>query len=198
MISKLLYLNVRFFSNKKGDNGNPRLLQPLPILKRTWIDISMDFIEGPPNSYGKSVIMVVLDQISNYAYFFPLAHPYKAFNVAQLFLDNIFKLHSMPSTIVSDHDLTFISKFWQEFFKLQATSLNMSFDYHPQIYSQIETINKYLETYFYYFSSTQLVHWVKWLPLIKWWYNTSYHTSIKMTPYESLYGKHPSIVTSYI
>jgi len=88
------------------------LLKPLPIPEKTWIDVSIDFIEGLPKSYGKAVIMVLVDQLSKYAHFCPLAHPYKVANVAQLFLDNIFKLHGTPSTIFSDRDPTFTSKFW--------------------------------------------------------------------------------------
>ena len=92
--------------------GTPRLLQHLPIPKHTWKDISMDFIEFLPKSYDKFVIMVVVDRLSKYVHFYPLAHPYKVVNVEELFLDNIFKLHGMPYTIVSDHDLAFTNKFW--------------------------------------------------------------------------------------
>jgi len=74
----------------------------------------------------------------------------------------------------------------------------MSSAYHPKIDGEIDIINKCLEMYLDFFTSTQPVHWVKWLTLVEWWYNTSYHTSIKMTPYEALYGQNPHKVTSYI
>lgn len=91
----------------------------------------MDLIKGLPKSYGKFVIMVVVDRLSKYSHFYSLAHPFKAINMAQSFIDNIFKLHGMPSTIVNDRDLTFINKFWQQLFKLQGTQLNMCLAYHP-------------------------------------------------------------------
>ncbi|XP_077223447.1 uncharacterized protein LOC143857059 [Tasmannia lanceolata] len=62
----------------------------------------MDFITGLPMSEGKDVIMVVVDRLTKYAHFVALTHPYTASTVARLFFDNIFKLHGLPSSIVSD------------------------------------------------------------------------------------------------
>ncbi|GJY92285.1 retrotransposon-related protein [Tanacetum coccineum] len=61
----------------------------------------MDFIEGLPMSKGKLVVMVVVDRLSKYSYFIPLSHPFIAIQVAQAFLDNIYKLHGLPKDIIS-------------------------------------------------------------------------------------------------
>lgn len=114
--------------------ASPGLLHPLLILNRVWDDISMDFIEGLPHSHGKQVIFVVVGRLSKYAHFLALAHPYTALDVAQLFLDSIFKLHGMLSTITSDRDPIFISKVWNELFQLQGVSVNKSTAYHPQTF----------------------------------------------------------------
>jgi hypothetical protein len=89
-------------------------LQPLPIPPTIWWDISMDFIIGLPKSGNKSVIMVVVDRLSKYAHLCALQHPFTESTVAQLFMDQVFKLHGMPHSIVSDHDPTFTNNFWQE------------------------------------------------------------------------------------
>jgi hypothetical protein len=81
----------------------------------------MDFIIGLPKSGNKSVMMVVVDRISKYAHLCTLQHPFKASTVAQIFMDQVFKLHGMTHSIVSDHDPTFTSNFWQELFKIQGT-----------------------------------------------------------------------------
>jgi hypothetical protein len=81
----------------------------------------MDFITGLPKSGNKSVIMVPVDRLSKYAHFCTLQHPFTTSMVAQIFMDQVFKLHGMPHSIVSDHDPTFTSNFWQELFKIQGT-----------------------------------------------------------------------------
>jgi hypothetical protein len=77
-------------------------LRPLPIPPDIWKDISMDFITGLPKSGNKSVIMVVVDRLSKYAHFCALSHPFTASTMAQIFMDQVFKLHGMPKSIVSD------------------------------------------------------------------------------------------------
>ena len=86
-------------------------MQPLPIPGAIWVDVSLDFIERLPKSRGKDTILVVVDRLSKYAHFLPLSHPFSAVTVAQLYFDNVFKLHGIPKTMVSDRDKVFVSQF---------------------------------------------------------------------------------------
>jgi len=71
-------------------------LQPLPIPEEVCVDVLIDFIDGLLKSHGKEVILVVVDRFSKYAHFVTLSHPNIAEIVAQAYLDNIYKLHSLP------------------------------------------------------------------------------------------------------
>jgi hypothetical protein len=64
----------------------------------------MDFIEGLPSSAGYTVILVIVDMFTKYNHFFPIKHPYSATSIAQVFLDDIVKLHGVPKTIVCDRE----------------------------------------------------------------------------------------------
>ncbi|GKC68332.1 probable LRR receptor-like serine/threonine-protein kinase isoform X2 [Tanacetum coccineum] len=65
-----------------------------------------------------SALLVVVDRLSKFAHFLPIRHPYTASQIAQLFQDNVYKLHGLPKTIVSDKDKIFTSLFWQSLFKM--------------------------------------------------------------------------------
>jgi hypothetical protein len=88
-------------------------LQSLPIPPTIWRDISMDFTTGLTKLRNKSVIMVVVDRLSKYSHFFALKNPFKISTVAQLFMDQVFNLHGMLHSIVSNRNPTFTINFWQ-------------------------------------------------------------------------------------
>jgi hypothetical protein len=68
--------------------------------------------------------------------------------MAQLFVDSVYKLHGMPSSIVSVQDKTFTSKLWQELFRLSDTALKMSSSYHPRADGQRNELTNALKHFF--------------------------------------------------
>jgi transposase InsO family protein len=118
------------------------------------------FYHGDPKAGNKSVIMVFVDCFSKVSHLCSLSHPFSPSSMARSFMDNIFKLHGMPTSIVLDRDPTFTNKFWQDFLKIQGMGPKMSMAYHPQTYGQIEVVNKCLETYLRCFSSEKPHQWV--------------------------------------
>jgi hypothetical protein len=176
----------------KSDHSKyPGLLLPLPVPTESWQVVSMDFIEGLPTSGYANYIMVVVDKFSKFSHFIPLHHPFTAVKVAQTFLDSVYRLHGMPTHIISDRDPIFTSQFWKELFRLAQVELCMSSAYHPQSDGQTERVNQCLETYLRCFVHSCPRSWLKWIPLAEYWYNTSHHSSLGRTPFEVLYGRLP-------
>ncbi|KAL0350215.1 UNVERIFIED_CONTAM: Transposon Ty3-G Gag-Pol polyprotein [Sesamum radiatum] len=178
--------------SKHENNAYPGLLQPLPIPEQAWSCISMDFIEGLPQSYGKDSILVVVDRLTKYSHFIPLKHPYTAVSIAKVFFDNIYKLHGLPVSIVSDRDRIFTSNFWKELFGLTGVSLDMSSAYYPQTDGQTERINQCLENYLRCMCHQQPKKWAQWITLAEFWFNTNFHSGLKATPFQALYGYPPN------
>jgi len=77
-----------------------------------------------------------------------------------------------------------------------GSQLPHSSSYHPQSDGQTYIVNKYQEVHLRFFVSDKQTQWFKCLPLAEWWYNTSFHTATKMTPFMALYGYHPPSITS--
>jgi transposase InsO family protein len=153
-----------------------------------WQSISMDFIDGLPPSGGKNCIMVIVDRFSKYAHFLPLAHPFSPLQVTKMFASQIYRLHGLSLSIVSDHDKVFTSQLWQELFCLAGVSLNMSSAYHPQTDGQTERVNQCVETFLRCFISACLTKWINWIYLAEFWYNMTWHSSLNYSPFFVMYG----------
>ena len=92
--------------------------------------------------------MVVVDRFSKFSHFIALKHPFTALSVAKQFMLHIYKLHGLPTAIVSDRDKVFTCMLWKELFRLARVELRMSSAYHPQFDGQTERVNQCMETFF--------------------------------------------------
>ena len=160
----------------------------LPVWK--WDSITMDFVTGlPRTSSGYDSIWVVVDRLTKSAHFIPINTGYPMKKLTQAYLRDIVRLHGVPSSIVSDRDPRFTSKFWGSLQQALGTKVKLSTAYHPQTDGQTERTIQSLEDLLRACVLEESKSWDQFLPLVEFTYNNSYHSSIDMAPFEALYGR---------
>ena len=175
----------------KAEHQRPAgLLQPIQIPEWKWEEITMDFVVGLPKTLKQhDAIWVIGDRFSKSAHFLPVRMTYSMDQLAELYVQEIVRLHGVPVSIISDRDARFTSKFWESLHKAMGTRLKFSTAFHPQSDGQsertIQTLEDMLRACVLDFSSS----WSKYLPLIEFSYNNSFQASIGAAPYEILYGR---------
>jgi hypothetical protein len=166
------------------------ILQPLPIPSWKWEDISMDFIVGLPNTTQRhDSIWVIVDRLTKTAHFLSVHTTYNTKKYAEIYLDQIVHLHGIPKMIISDRGAQFIARFWEQLQFALGTKLIRSSAYHPQTDGQTERINQILEDMLRACVLQYDKNWDKCLSLVEFSYNNNYQTSLKMAPFEALYGR---------
>ena len=92
------------------------LLQPIPILEWKWETITMDFTTGLPRTKKKNdSIMAVVDKLSKATHFIPVNSTYRAVNIVDIFMKDIFRLHGILKIVITDCDAKFTSRFWTSY-----------------------------------------------------------------------------------
>jgi hypothetical protein len=123
------------------------------------------------------------------AHFIPVRTNYTGAKLAELYMTRIVYLHGVPKKIVSDRGSQFTSRFWKKLHESLDTKLNFSSAYHPQTDGQTERTNQVLEDMLRACALKHGGSWDKSLPYVEFSYNNSYQASLKMSPFEALYGR---------
>ncbi|GJR63803.1 putative reverse transcriptase domain-containing protein [Tanacetum coccineum] len=139
------------------------------------------------NSYD--TIWVIVDRLTKSAHFLPMRETDPMEKLMKLYMKEVVTRHGVPVSIIFDRDSKFTSLFWKALHKALGTPLDMSMAYHPQTDDQskrtIQTLEDMLRACVLDFGKG----WDRHLPLVEFSYNNSYHTNIKVAPFEALYGQ---------
>jgi transposase InsO family protein len=132
---------------------------------------------------------VIVDRLTKVAHFIPVKTTYSGLQLARLYMSRIVCLHGVPKKIVSDKGTQFTLMFWERLHETLDTQLLFSSAYHPQTDGQTERVNQILEDMLRACALQYGRSWDNNLSYVKFSYRNSYQESLKMAPFEMLYGR---------
>ena len=157
----------------------------------------MDFLGPLPKSIsGHDMILIVIDRLTKMARFIATYSTATSKSTAELFLQEVFRHHGLPSNIVSDRDPRFTAKFWKALQKALGIKLLMSTAAHPQTDGQAEATVKIIQKMLRPFVF-QGQDWEQLLPTLEFAYNDTTQSTTGQTPFYLNYRHHPTRVTRH-
>jgi len=179
----------------KFERQKPRgLLSPLPIPARRWESVSLDFVTDlpvTPAPHRYDSIVVFVDRLSKMVHLAPCKKTITAPEVATIMEREVFRLHGLPTNLVSDRDVRFTSAVWAELCKRLKIARNMSSALHPQTDGQTEKANQVMEDTLRHFVGPFQSDWVDYLSVVEFAMNRSWNHTTRNTPFMLNYGQQP-------
>jgi transposase InsO family protein len=155
-----------------------------------WEEIAVDFIMSLSRTQsGYDSIWVIVDRLTKVAHFILVKTTYSGPQLKEFHMSRIVCLHGVSKKTVSDRGTQFTSKFWERLHETLDTQLRFSSTYQPQTDGQTERVNQILEDMIRACSLQYGKSWDKSLPYAEFSYSNSYQESLKMAPFEMLYGR---------
>jgi len=159
------------------------------VPKKLWSHLMIDFITKLLVVAGKDAILVVCDQLSKMTHFVATTEGILAEELARLFQDNMWKLHRLLESIVSDRGPQFVAELTKELNRMLGIETRLSTAFHPQTDGQTEQMNQELEQYLRFFVEHRQKDWPEWLVLAEFAVNNKVHTATKVSSFMANYGK---------
>ena len=122
-------------------------LHPLPVPENCWDVVSVNFITELPELHGYDAVIVVVDSTGKHGHFIPTHTTVTALGSTQIYLQQVWKLHSLPLSVLSDCGLQFVSQFMCKLYCILDIKIAASTAYHSQMDGQTEHVNQELEQY---------------------------------------------------
>jgi len=129
------------------------------VPKKPWSHLTVDFITKLPVVAGKDVVLVVYDRLSKITHFVATTEGMSAEGLARLFRDNVWKLHGLPESVVSDRGPQFVAELTKELNRMLGIKTKLSTAFHPQTDGQTERMNQELEQYLWFFIEHRQKDW---------------------------------------
>ena len=101
------------------------------IPEKLWSHLIVDFITKLPVVAGKNAILVVCNRLSKITHFVAMTEGTLAEGLVRLFHDNVWKLHRLPESVVSDKGLQFVTELTRELNRILGIETRLSIVFYP-------------------------------------------------------------------
>ena len=159
------------------------------VPQETWTHLTVDFITKLLVVAGKDTVLVVCNRLSKMTHFVATTEGTSTEGLARLLWDNVWKLHGLPESIVSDRGPQFAAELTRELNRILGIKTKLSTVFHPQTDGQMERMNQELEQYLQFFIEYRQKDWPEWLAAAEFAVNNKVHTATKVLPFMANYGK---------
>ena len=159
------------------------------VLQKTWSHLTVDFITKLLVVAGKDAILVVCDRLSKMTHFVATTEGTSVEGLVRLFQDNMWKLHGLLESVVSDRGPQFAAELTKELNRMLGIKTKLSTAFHPQMDGQMEQMNQELEQYLWFFVEHRQKDWPEWLAAAEFAVNNKVHTTTKVSSFMANYGK---------
>ena len=168
-------------------------LKPNQIPEKLWQHILVDFIMKLLVSKGHDSILVVCDRFSKISHFVAMTEKTIVEGLARMFRDNMWKLHGLPESMISDRGLQFVVGLTRELNKMLGIETKLSTAYYPETNGQTERTNQELEQYLRIYVNHRQNNWAEWLATAEFAFNNKVYIATKISPFQVNYGREPRI-----
>ena len=159
------------------------------VPEKPWSHLTVDFITKLLVVAGKDAILVVCDRLSKMTHFVATTEGTLAEGLARLFWDNVWKLHGLPESVVSDRGPQFAVELTRELNRMLGIETRLFTVFHPQTDGQTERMNQELEQYLRFFVEHRQKDWPEWLASVEFTVNNKTHIATKVSPFIVNYGR---------
>ena len=173
--------------NRTEAPGGKLKLSEVP--ERLWTHLMVDFITKLLLVAGKDAILVVCDRLFKMIHFVATTEETLAEELARLFRNNIWKLHGLLESIVSDRGLQFAAELTKELDKMLGIETKLLTAFHLQTNGQTKQMNQELEQYLWFFVDHRQKNWPEWLAMAEFTINNKIHSATKVFPFIANYER---------